>query len=404
MFNGYLKMAGQEIINSARTEAYAKAFLPGLEVLPISAGLRERLGHIPYVSPAADRAPWYRAENPASARFYGLYPTALDGDDDSTRSIDVTELSGDGAVHSMPRHGSRDLRFVVMALAADHEALEEGMAWLRNALDPGGCVANSLGCGGWDAQMFASLPASPGAPNPLRNWYKVELLEGPRVTQRFASKRVATVKLEFILNAGVPWPFTPMERVTSLDMNTGVVSVTDPANEDCSAVESAYDKFINDPYFTAITPPPKAPVVAPPNILDISSWRRRTVPVPLTVTQRWGRTVPVVTVDAHSRALQQVRLRFYRRTVNLQGCDYEGEFLISYLPPNSTMTLNAITKEARVTLPDGTTVPGEHLLYGSDGLPFMWPTLSCRDAYTFVVDMMPGNTDLVVTLDVAVRE
>lgn len=404
MFSGYIKFAGQEIVNSARTEAYIKALMPSVTLLPISTGLQALLGDKAYVSPSADAAPWFRAANPASARFYGIYPTALSGAEDSTRSIDTTELSGDGAVHSMPRHNGRQIRFTGVAFAADEEAMAEGLAWLRSALDPGGCTAAGLGCGGWEATMLTHADRKAGTPDPRRTYYKVELLEGPKINREFAPKNGVWKGVEFVLSAAVPWAFAPMERVNSLDMNTSVTSHSDPAGEDCSKLESAYDRFINDPYFTAVAAPPKAPVILPPNILKITSWRRRTQSIPAAVTQRWGRAAPVVTVDVHANDLQQLRVRFYRRTTNLTGCDYEGEFLVSYLPSNSTLTLNGITKEATVELSDGKVVPAGHLLYGSDGLPFIWPTLACREAYTMAVDMMPGNTDLVVTLDVAVRE
>lgn len=404
MFSGYIQFAGQEIINSARTEAYAKAFLPNLKVLPISTGLQALLGHAKYVSPSADKAPWFREDNAASGRFYGLYPTALAGSEDSTRTVSVTELSGDGAVHSQPRHGAREIRFTGVALAADEEAMAEGLAWLRNSLDPGGCTAAKSGCGGWDTVLLTSPSRPAGAADPRRTFYKVELLEGPKETQVYALGKGVMRGLEFVLSTTVPWGFTPMVRAGSLDMDAANTAHVDPAGEDCSKLESAYDRFINDPFYTAIQAPPKAPVIKPPNVIKINSWRRKVQAVPSSVTQRWGRAAPVVTVDVHGNDLQLVRVRFYRRTTNLQGCDYEGEFLISYLPRNCTLTLDSITKEATVRLSDGTVVPGAHLLHGSDGLPFTWPTLSCRDAYTMTVDMMPGNTELVVTLDVAVRE
>lgn len=404
MFSGYLHFAGAELINSARTEAYAKKFLPNLTLLPISTGLREELGQSAYVSPSADRAPWFRTSNAASGRFYGIYPTALSGTEDSTRTVTVTELSGDGAVTSMPRHGSREVRFTGVALAADEEAMAEGLAWLRNSLDPGGCVASGLGCGGWEMTVLTDPVRLTGSGNPRRIFYKVELLEGPKEVEILPVKTGAARQIEFVLTTTVPWGFTPRERAGILDMNASQTAHTDPAGEDCAKQESAYSSFINDPFFTAIQAPPKPPIIKPPNILKISSWRRRIQQVPASVTQRWGRAVPIVTVDVHANDLQQLRVRFYRRTTNLQGCDYEGEFLISYLPANCTMTLNGITKEATVLLANGREVPGNHLLYGSDGLPFQWSTLACRSDYTMVVDMMPGNSDLVVTLDVAVRE
>ena len=144
--------------------------------------------------------------------------------------------------------------------------------------------------------------------------------------------------------------------------------------------------------------------MVPPNITKITSWRRLTQPIPPTFSGRWGRVVPVVRLNTGATAVSQIRIRFYQSANGLSDCNYEGEYLVSYLPPNAVMHLDARHHDISVVLPDGNEVPGSHLVYGSDGRPFMWPELGCHVDYTAVVDMMPDQTGLTVDLDLSVRE
>jgi hypothetical protein len=109
----------------------------------------------------------------------------------------------------------------------------------------------------------------------------------------------------------------------------------------------------------------------------------------------------VVHVNTEGADAQYLRLRFYRE--GAAGCDYDGEFLISYIPAWSTLKLDAITREATM-FTGGRWVPAGHLLFGSDGTPFLWPTLGCQHTYTMTADLMPGQSGVAVVLDVAVRE
>jgi hypothetical protein len=68
------------------------------------------------------------------------------------------------------------------------------------------------------------------------------------------------------------------------------------------------------------------------------------------------------------------------------------------------LTLDAVRREASVTLPGGRVVPAGNLLFGSDGTPFLWPTLGCQHTYTMTADLMPGQPGAVVMLETAVRE
>lgn len=404
MFDGYLKINGVEILNVARAHAYISQHLPGITVNCNTPELRTALGHAPYSNPQNDNAPWYQGNRPAAAGFYGLFPLGQKGADDSKREMSVTELIGDGAIHTMPRHGSREIRFTAVAAAADDEAMSEGLAWLRDVLAGENCGDSSqLGCTGKDVVMYTAAPSNVADEQNFRRYfYQSEVTEGPMVTTEYPSKTGKLLGIEFTLTAGRPWAFTVTTSVVGMAMDEGL-NFQDPAGEDCAPTNPAYDNYVDDPYFTAIARPPQPPVIKPPNILAIHSWRRRTAVIPQNLTQRWGRVVPVVTI-ATENAIQFMRIRFYRDSAGVSGCDYDAEFLISYIPSTAIMKLDAIRRTATLQLWDGRIVPAGHLLFGSDGRPFQWPSLGCRYTYTMTADLMPGQGGVYVTLDTAVRE
>jgi hypothetical protein len=405
MFDKYLELNGVEVINAARFKAYVNGHTPDITVRCEEPNLHLALEQDAYTNPQTDGAPWYRASRLPSTRFFGVFSRGFEGLWDSTRELSVTQLLGNGGVQSLPRDASGEVRVKVLLAAADQEALHEGWIWFRETLYASKCDDASLGCVGVTAKVFIASPQDVNdAEEFARYFYNVELLEGPRVTKEYASKNAAMLEAEFILSIGKPWPFTKQTLIAVLDMDAAT-NHTDAAGENCSEATVAYDNFITDPFYTAIQLPPRPAAILPPNVLDISSWRRMTTVIPTEFSDRPGMVVPTVRIFTGSYGAQFVRVRFYRDEVaGATGCDYDGEFLVSYVPPNSIMTLDAIRREVGVTMPDGRVVPGGHLLFGTDGRPFEWPELGCHHTYTVTADMMPDQIDVTVHVEVAVRE
>lgn len=403
MYDGWLEYAGTEILNAARTAAYLKAFVPQLDVKLTYPGLRSARGHSTYVSPAADSAPWYVASRATSGDFYGFMPTTLAGADDSSRTVTAQQLAGSGAVHSKPRYGSREIRVRLTAFAKDDQAMNEGLAWLKDVLSTGDCGQALGACTDNDLRLYAAAPLLGGTDNHLlRNFVRVEVLNNAKVVKDLASHYCEMREVEFLFSAGVPWAWTPRTLNGSVVLANGS-SFTDPAGEDCWVSANPYTEFISDPYYTAITKPPSPPRITPPNVLKVTSWRRSTLPVTQTVVDRWGRVAPVLTISTGAGGATQVRLRFYGGGT-ITGCGHEGEFLISYIPPNATMTIDTIRREIKVLKSNGRVVVGGQLVYGSDGMPVTWPSLGCSSSYTLTADMLPGQTGITVILETAVRE
>lgn len=158
MFNGYLSFAGTEIANSARTRKYVETFLPtfGLEDAHEDDDLACILGDAAYNSPATDGAPWYSANRPESAGFYGFYPLSIVGIEDSSRTAKSTELVGDGAIVSLPRYQSKQFRVQGLLLAKNQASLQLGRTWLGGALEGSNCSSGD--CTGDAFCYLAYLP------------------------------------------------------------------------------------------------------------------------------------------------------------------------------------------------------------------------------------------------------
>lgn len=159
MYNGYLRFAGVELANAARTAAYAHNIAPGLGFTERwgSEGLAGVLGDGTYRTPILDPAPWFSEHRPASGKFLGFYPLSITGVEDSSREINVTELATDGAVFSLPRRASKEFRVTGLLLGEDQQGIDEGMRWLRGALEGSECTDGA--CTGDSFCYLAYLPA-----------------------------------------------------------------------------------------------------------------------------------------------------------------------------------------------------------------------------------------------------
>lgn len=399
-----MSLGGIEVINQERTARYIERLLPGVDVLCPFTGLHNALGHGEYISPAADGAPWYNANHPDTGKFYGLYPSAAEGAEDSSRTLTVTELASDGAIQSLPRHGSKEIRVRGRMYAADEAGMQAGIAWLRTVLDDQPCGEYEFNCEGRELNTFTVSPGAETEAEALdrvaqyaRVHYRVEPLEGPRIASKLPSKRACIWEVEFILNCGIPWAFTFPEPIAT---TTGIVPTT-AAEVYCPPQTDAYDALVVDPQQPAVERPPRPPQIEP--VQMPADWSRYVMSIGDTWGERWGRLVPVINVTTGVDPLRRIRIRFYRENNNGQ-CDYEGEFYIRYLPANAQLTIDGVQKRLTVEVA-GQEHPAGNLVIGSDGKPVHWPSLACRSAYDIIVDSDTAlPSDVTVLTEIAVRE
>jgi hypothetical protein len=402
MYPGYLELGGVELFNNARTAAYIKALVPGLKVKCDEAGLHRALGDAAYSSPSLDTAPWYRSANTDTAKFLGLYTSSIEGDEDSTRSMEITELAGDGAVQALARHGSKEIRVKGWMIAQDQAGMQSGWAWLRSVLDDNPCGGTDLYCEGRPLHFFKASPAAAVQADAdalvakyARVTYRVEPVDGPRRTAVLPSKHAVIWEVEFTLNAGVPWTFTlPAATATT----TGV-SPTSVGEVTCQTQTDAYDDLIVDPLVPWVTRPPKPPAIEP--YVMPASWNRYVMSIPSSLGARSGRVVPTIVCTTGAEAMRVVRVRLYR-TGFTDPCDFEGEFFITYVPPNAVLTINGPERLISVTV-GGKVKPGANLVVGSSGRPVKWPSMACGTSYQVYVEA-DGALNGTVRTDISIRE
>lgn len=151
-----------------------------------------------------------------------------------------------------------------------------------------------------------------------------------------------------------------------------------------------------DPLLDPDCPPiPSAPL--PPSIDDscietVGTWRRYWAILPETEVFDWLTVVPTIVVTVGEFAVRQVRIRFWPNPESLapenaSGLAFESEQVISYIPANTVLTLDGVSRRAWASVGGAAEIPAGHLLYGTNGGPATWPTLSCGSAYLVSFDV-----------------
>jgi hypothetical protein len=159
-FPGLFSLGGTEIINSSRTEAYARSYGVGwFRPVYRETALAWLLGDKRYTTPLQDDAPWTDSDDLNSYDFYGVYPLEITGLEDSTVTAEVVESVIDGGYVGKPRRQTRPVVFSAVLVGASECAVEYGLRWLRTALNGGPCLSRLPGnCSGVELCYLACPP------------------------------------------------------------------------------------------------------------------------------------------------------------------------------------------------------------------------------------------------------
>lgn len=412
MYEGLLFVNGNvEVIDAARTRTYMKKFMPALNFKCDETAMNAMSDFGPYDSPKLDNAPWYNPSSPESGNFFGFFPSKVEGGSDSAFSQSSTELISDGAVFGVARRKSLETRWTVVGMGKSEEAMEIGMTWLRKVLETSPAVGS---VDGQCAQMsMHTLLAAPKKTTDIerlfRDHYNVSTSVAPTVTVKTHSPSGFAWHVTFTLKAGNPTAFTIAKWSTFTGMGADFSMHTDPAGQNCSAQNASYKNFINDPFYTAISTPPQPPTIKPPNLLPITTWRRKVINIPSQYSSKGNTPSVRIQVTSGADTLRQFRIRFYDAAGSITSCPSIGEYYISYLPDNAMMTIDSARKEISVRLANGVVTNGSHLLFGSAGNPFSWPEFTDEGkSYSVVCDLMPPSTnvnyDVTVYVSVSLKE
>lgn len=376
-WEGYFEYAGSEVINVARTEAYARDarwFRPQFE----NESLPLILGDGGYRSPLMDDAPWTDPDIEESYDFLGLYPLSVEGLENSTRTSTVVESLGDGGLPGRVRHGTKAVVFNCLILATSEAGADYGMMWLRRILLGGPCgpdVTSScfgaslcylssapeyeqptdsfferldggdpesggyfmLGGGPSTVTPYLTSPVNPSTwaaaclARHMRSISRVTFNNGPTITSKRQMTDGASVwQVTFTAVAGNPYEFGSEVQVIQgfLDPEVEVpwAGGYEPdgasldtlghtvTEPDCS--EPAQSPVV-DPLHPAIIPPPGPPSVPLGNFTPPTSWHRRQFTVPKQYVPLWGEVVPKLNLHARDGDVRNVRLRFYSDPFNV---------------------------------------------------------------------------------------
>lgn len=91
--------------------------------------------------------------------------------------------------------------------------------------------------------------------------------------------------------------------------------------------------------------------------------------------------------------------------VPVDPCSYCSEFIVSYLPPRTTLTVDSILERAFASVAGGEEASANHLLYSGDGGPMTWPELTCGMEYLIAIDVPePLLNDVTVSVTLTQKE
>lgn len=394
IFDGYLQLAGNEIVNTARATAYARAAGLDIQCEPCDA-VADAMGEDPYWSLDAS-APWYDDAVPASKGFYGVFGMDVSGFNTSPITRTPTQLIGDGAALGPARRNHREIAWTAALITAGEAELSYAMEWLATALL--GTQCEGISCTGDEICVFSACPGTtpvrPGKGGALgdeeiRHLYDVGVLSGPTITEsrRVGGGQFLWTTVTFTLAAAKPWIYhDPLAtNVDWVALGTGeLVTNVDPDQvyQQCIQPEPcAVDPLCPPP---PLPPKPPAPL-SPCYPSGLGTFRRSRIQVSPLDQATWLETVPVLEVQSGSTALRRLLVRFWANPQDndcgsfQDPCNACADINVSYVPEGSTLRVDGRVQRSVVECPQFPvgTATSTPTVYGAEGANFSWPTFPC---------------------------
>jgi hypothetical protein len=165
---------------------------------------------------------------------------------------------------------------------------------------------------------------------------------------------------------------------------------------------------VYDPLCPALTPPPSPPHVPLGCYSPPANWTRRMISIPESEVPLWGEVVPKIQVHAGAKDIRNLRVRFYADPFGdadpaADPCAFCGDFVISYVPSNSTLVFDGVAQAITVEREGGDIRRADSLVFATDGTPFDWPALTCGFAYTVTFDLPQTQHLPVIDLSLTPR-
>lgn len=161
----------------------------------------------------------------------------------------------------------------------------------------------------------------------------------------------------------------------------------------------AFDPTVDDlvdPLLPPIMEPPTPPAIPDIALPADTEWNRLSSFIPDNQVFRWAEVYPIIRIWSGTEAVRRVRVGLipdpYSGTGDPQYiADIPSGFVISYLPPDAVMTVDASIRRAWVQIGGGPPRNASSLLFGLDGGPIEWPKLEGGLGYVLLVDTPDGE-------------
>lgn len=264
----------------------------------------------------------------------------------------------------------------------------------------------------------------------IRNLYEVTCIDGPRIIEEYVPSTGAMCKVEFTLVANVPYIYGVTKTVASGDGAeiSSYIPGADvfPIETMPLCIPDRVTPMVYDPSLPAIPDPPRPPAIA--TVPVAGSYNSFAITIPSDAVPMWEDVVPTLSIstggstlwrgpngDAEvvipSRDARNVRVRMVPRPLerfgqapeDLDPCSACDSFFITYIPPNSTITIDGVRERVTIEQTGGRISNANHLILGADGGPFEWSSLSCGTGYFLLVDI-PKTNAVAATLSLTARQ
>jgi hypothetical protein len=447
---------GEEIVNDARTLAYLNAGF-GPKRLSIDGGcacprIRELIecGSDPYESPMSDPAPWYDSSVPESADFAGFLTVEFEGLGSTYTRESIDKITG-GAVLGRLRPTARTLHWRGYLFGRSDCAVRYGLSWMAANLKGTNCS-----CTGEDLDLMVCCPeltvsppvsgvgcddlppkAKPDLcppftqPDAFRLLKNVGLLAGPTIIsqRRIGCKSscgsstctgdddTVIIEVEFSLLAGNPYLYgcpvclcaeQPFPINVDPECNWLKVPPGDPAlcgdnlcppDVDCTLLDNGCPPAVL----------PVLPAYEDPCFCDPIDPVQFCCSIPADSFGQFFEGAPVIDIFSGSKSMRATTIRFFANPQGLDCCDIAEDpchecdsIQIKFIPANSTLTVDGVTRTVSVQCP-GSTEPiiADYLTV----TPFSWPILQCVD-FCICIETEGAQvaTNATITVSVVPRE
>lgn len=256
-------------------------------------------------------------------------------------------------------------------------------------------VLNGESTGGYlSLGYFFPITAEEQAAKYERSFHDLAITAGPTVINEYNLESGVAVEVEWTMVAATPFPLGATEQLMREPMST---APTTPINDATIVCPVTVVAPITDPDCPPVPAAPRPPAVPNVCVDNTTLWDRYSFEIEAEKVSGWSQMLPTITLSTKAEDVRQVRVRmtpnpFSWPLAQVDPCGYCAEFILSYLPANAELTVDGTTRTAYASIAGKAAQPASHLLYGTNGTPITWPSLSCGIPYVMTVDF-PSGTD-----------